>query len=868
MIPVSLDRAPDFAAQLESFAARTALIADDGRRLTYAELAEAADVFAARLAADARLVLIEGRNEIEAIVAYLGVLRSGRVALLHPQGPDADVSRIAAAFTPDAFYTHTGGGWHLRQTGGSTPCHPDLALLLSTSGTTGATKLVRLSKTALQANARSIAKYLELGPDERPITTLPIYYSYGLSVLNSHLGAGAALLLTSRSVVDDDFWRFADEGKATSLSGVPHTYDLLERGKLLARAPDSLRTLTQAGGRLAPQAVRYPSTEIEKRGGRMFVMYGQTEATARIAYMPPHLLTAHPDCIGIAIPGGTLSLRGDDGAEIAGAGKAGELIYRGPNVMMGYALNRDDLTRGAELTELATGDIAERTSDGLYKIVGRRSRFVKPFGLRIALDEIERALEADGVTAMAAGSDALIAIGIIQPSSGGAFDAAALVVQLAERYRLPQTLFQIMPLAERPLLANGKPDYTSLLKRAEGERSANEAPKASVADIFAAILPGLTITPDSSFVSLGGDSLNYVDLTLALEELLGELPRGWETLTIQQLDLLRPQTSGMRPKTSFVKVDSDIALRCVAISAVVAHHSSVYDNFAGGVAALMVLIGFSWARFQRGHLIAAQPWKMLKRLAGSILLPYFGLLTLLVLAQRHVPLSAWTLTANYDANLRGIVLPLWFISSYTQATLLLAVASLTLPAFRESIRTAPFRAGLFTVALTFVVMFVLEGMGLTYPSRSLDQVLPLIAFGWCLAFADTPRQCWGALAAAVLVTMCDMLGDRSMATPLWTSTTPYWVFQSLWLGVTTVALLWIPRITLPRWAAAAAAAVAAASFTIYLTHMAALWAIGRVLHTDSPGIIAALAVIALGALAHQILNAGLKRVQITKGGKV
>jgi len=146
-------------------------------------------------------------------------------------------------------------------------------------------------------------------------------------------------------------------------------------------------------------------------------------------------------------------------------------------------------------------------------------------------------------------------------------------------------------------------------------------------------------------------------------------------------------------------------------------------------------------------------------------------------------------------------------------------------------------------------------------------VLPLIAFGWCLAFADTPRQRWGALAAAVLVTMCDMLGDRSMETPLWTLTTPYWVFQSLWLGATTVLLLWIPRVTLPRWAAAAAAAVAAASFTIYLTHMAVLWAIGRALHTDSPGIIAALAVIALGAVAHQILNAGLKRVQTRMGGK-
>ncbi len=833
------------------------MIADDGRRLTYADLAHAADAFAARLSPDARLVLIEGCNEIEAVAAYLGVLRSGRVALLHPQGPDAQASRIARAFAPDATYTRIAGAWVLEQSGASTPCHPDLALLLSTSGTTGATKLVRLSRAAVDANARSIAEYLELNPAERPITSLPIYYSYGLSVLNSHLEAGAAILLTSRSVVDDEFWRFAAAHDATSLAGVPHTFELLERGDLLARAPQSLRTLTQAGGRLPPQAIAYPQAEMEKRGGRMFVMYGQTEATARIAYLPPHLLSANADCIGVAIPGGTLSLRGDDGAEVTQPGQSGELIYRGANVMMGYALGRDDLQRGQEISQLATGDIAERTGSGLFRIVGRRSRFVKPFGLRVALDEIERTLEAGGRSAMAAGTDSLIAIGVLERPGAAAPDTESIAAELADRYRLPQTLFHVMTLKERPRLPNGKPDLARVLARAERERAEEKdaKPQRSVADVFATIMPnGAVITPDCSFVSLGGDSMNYVELSLALEELIGELPKGWERLSIAKLDLLRPSAAAPRPKSGFVKLDSDIVVRCAAISAVVGHHASTTDLLAGGVAGLIMLVGFSWARFQREQLASGKPWTMLKRLGLMILVPYFVLLALFSVMHDTAPLSAWTLTANYDPELRGFLQPLWFISVYVQATLLLAVASLTLPAFRRDIVAEPLRLGLTVLGLSAASMLALQVLGYTYPSRSVDQILPLMALGWCLAFADTPRRQLAVLAAALLVTMCNILGDRSMETPLWRLPIPFWVFQTAWLGSTALLLTFAPRIALPRPAATVVVAIASASLTIYLTHTAILWSAANIMGVEAAGMLAAVGAIAAGVVGHQTFS--------------
>ncbi len=854
---------PNFAASLERFAEHWALIADDGRRLTYADLAREADAFAARLAPDARLVLIEGCNDIEAIAAYLGVLRSGRVALLHPQGPDAQSSRISRTFAPDATYTRIAGAWVLEQSGGSTPHHADLGLLLSTSGTTGATKLVRLSRAAVDANARSIVEYLQLNSAERPIASLPIYYSYGLSVLNSHLEAGATILLTGRSVVDDEFWRFAALENATSLAGVPHTYELLERGDLLARAPQSLRTLTQAGGRLPPEAIAYPQAEMKKRGGRMFVMYGQTEATARIAYVPPHLLSANADCIGVAIPGGALSLRGDDGKDVIQPGCSGELIYRGANIMMGYALGRDDLQRGQELCELATGDIAERTASGLFRIVGRRSRFVKPFGLRVALDEIERALEADGRSAMAAGTDSLIAIAVLQEPGAAAPDAGAIAADLADRYKLPQALFHVMTFAERPLLSNGKPDLARVLAQAECERAHKQdaQPQRSVADIFAAIVQGgAAINPDSSFVSLGGDSMNYVELSLALEEMLGELPKGWERLSIAQLELLRPQGAAARPKSAFLKLDSSIFIRCAAISAVVGHHASTTDILAGGVAALIMLVGFSWARFQRAQLAAAQPWTMLKRLGLMILLPYFGILTLFSIAHEPARLSTWTLTSNYDPELRGFLQPLWFISAYVQATLLLALASVTLPGFRRDIIAAPMRLGLTVLGLSVAAMLTLQVTGQTYPSRSIDQVLPLMALGWCVAFADTPRRQFLALAAALLVTMCNILGDRSMETPLWRLSIPFWNLQTAWLGATALLLIFAPRILFPRPAAAAIAAIASASLTIYLTHTAILWSVTKIFNLKAAGMLAAAGAIVAGVIVHQILTYALTRI--------
>lgn len=431
-----------YADRLEEFGERIAVVTEAGERISYAELARRADAFAAQLGGRRRLLCVEAANVIEPLVALLAGLRAGSpVLLLASDGPN---DTVLERYRPDARFHRDGAEWRLDLSDPpSGPLHPDLALLLATSGSTGAAKLVRLSHSAIDANAASIIEYLQIGQDDAAITSLPFHYSYGLSVVASHLACGARLLLTDRSVMEPEFWLFAEREGVTSIAGVPYNYQLFESIGLRGNAPSTLRTMTQAGGRLPPETGALYGKWMRERGGRFFTMYGQTEATARMAYLPPERQLQSPGAIGVPIPGGAFRLRDEDGADVTDAGGPGELIYSGPNVMMGYAERPEDLARGPELTELPTGDLAERREDGLYYIVGRKSRFSKLFGLRISLNEIEDRLRGRNLQTDVAGDDSLIVI-------CGAHLPPDLALELSDEYGLPPECFQVLDVSETP----------------------------------------------------------------------------------------------------------------------------------------------------------------------------------------------------------------------------------------------------------------------------------------------------------------------------------------------------------------------------------------------------------------------------------
>lgn len=268
--------------------------------------------------------------------------------------------------------------------------NPELALLLTTSGSTGSFKLVRQSYNNISSNMNSISKYLNLKDTERAITTLPMHYTYGLSVINSHLAVGASVVLTDKTLMQKDFWTKLKNYKVTSMSGVPYTYEMLDKLRFFRMDLPDLRTITQAGGKLPLSLHEKFAKYALENNKRFIVMYGQTEATARMSYLPYTKSLEKIGSIGIAIPGGNFFIVNSSGTKINEPDKIGELVYEGPNVTLGYAECGKDLNKGDERNGiLVTGDMAKFDNDGVYYIVGRKKRFLKIFGSRVNLDEME-----------------------------------------------------------------------------------------------------------------------------------------------------------------------------------------------------------------------------------------------------------------------------------------------------------------------------------------------------------------------------------------------------------------------------------------------------------------------------------------------
>ena len=443
----------------------TALVTDDGTAWSYAALQKQVDLVKAALDAPAKsLVFVLSDHSLASIAGYLACLQAGHAVLL--LGHDMDPSLLGPLveiYRPDFIWSpqeidvglHEDGGFAMgrhrmfraRDMGGHAPLYPDLALMLTTSGSTGNPKVVRLSYANLQANACSIAEYLGLNAGERPVTSLPMYYSYGLSVVNSHLLAGATLLQTSRRLRTPEFWEFARTHGATSIAGVPYVYQILHEMGFDGRELPSLRTMTQAGGHLDVALQEHFMRLARKKGIRYFTMYGQTEATARMSYVPPDRGAEGMGSIGVPIPGGRFEI------------VEGELVYSGPNVMLGYAENREDLAKGDELNgRLFTGDIARLGENGFCYLVGRKKRFVKIMGLRINLDDVERQLTAHvGRKCVVIGTDSNLEVVTL---SHGLEEE--IIEFIRSTYRISSKLCSVKVVAEIPVMSTGKVDYEAL----------------------------------------------------------------------------------------------------------------------------------------------------------------------------------------------------------------------------------------------------------------------------------------------------------------------------------------------------------------------------------------------------------------------
>lgn len=338
--------------------------------------------------------------------------------------------------------------------------YSDLCLLLTTSGSTGSPKFVRQSYENVEHNAKSIVQYLELNDTERPITTLPMNYTYGLSIINSHFMVGATVLVTDKGLMQKEFWNFFKEQNATSFGGVPYTYEMLDRLRFFRMELPNLRYMTQAGGKLTPELHKKFAEYAKDQGKKFIVMYGQCEATARMGYLPAEKSLERCGAMGIAIPGGTFHLIDIDGNKITKPYTTGELVYEGKNVTLGYAECIDDLSKGDEWNGiLHTGDMAQFDEDGYYYIVGRKKRFLKIYGNRVNLDEIDRLVKSqfDNIDFASAGIDDHMYLFITKAELAG--DVKEFVV---DKTKLNPVAFRTIVLDAIPKNDAGKVLYKEL----------------------------------------------------------------------------------------------------------------------------------------------------------------------------------------------------------------------------------------------------------------------------------------------------------------------------------------------------------------------------------------------------------------------
>lgn len=764
-------------------------------QVSYRDLAQRVSDAAGLLGGTRRLVLLETRNDLPTLVHYLAALAGGHVVL--PAPADRDHRDLVTAYDPDVIVD--GGGPRVRRVGSAHHVHRDLALLLSTSGSTGSPKLVRLSRRNLTSNADAIAEYLDIRETDRAATTLPMSYCYGLSVIHSHLLRGAALILTEHSVVDDAFWALFRRHRGTTLAGVPYTFDLLDRIGFDTMDLPHLRYLTQAGGRMAPERVRRYAELGAARGWRLFVMYGATEATARMAYLPPELAADHPGCIGRPIPGGTFTIEPLDGWPAGDA--AGELVYRGANVMMGYAHEAADLARGHEVDALRTGDIARRRPDGLYEVIGRSSRFVKMYGLRIDLQRVEAALRERGVHALCTDLDDQLVV-----AATGSHQPTQLGLLAADSAGIPSSAVRAVVLAELPMLSTGKPDYPAVRAAAALDHPTPDDPApddptpapTDLAALFAEVLhlDRDAIDPDASFVDLGGNSLTYVAMSVRLERALGRLPADWQRLPLRELS----RSAGPRRRWT-ATLETSVALRAVAIVLIVGSHAELFKLW-GGAHVLLGIAGYNFGRFCLTPAPRGQRVRHLRTTIAWIAVPSVAWVAVALVLTDDYHFSNLLLANKFlgpsDSMTAG---RLWFVE--VLVWILVALAALCwLPAADRAERRWPF---------TFAAAFLAGGLALRYDVFGLgtgrDAWFTMLAFwffaaGWAAAKATTTWQRL-AVTVAVAVGLSGYFTDSHRETLVLAG---------------FVLLIWLPAIRCPAGLTVVAGVVAEASLYTYLTH--------------------------------------------------
>jgi len=460
---------------LEKFSSNTCVIDDDLIEYNYKDLLLNVKKLSKHLTNRSVGFLI-CKNNYEFVISYVSLIRSKAVfflinketaekkflSLIYKYKPDFIISPIEKIINKQGFEKiyQIKNKYNLFKSKNKNKkkIHKDLALLLSTSGSTGTPKYVKLSYLNLYDNAKKIAKYLNIKSTDRPITTMEPSYSYAMSILNSHLISGASIIVTEKSLVEKNFWGIFKQKKATTFGGVPFIYDILKKLKFDQFKLPYLRYITQAGGNLNNSSTKDFIEICKNKKIKLIIMYGQTEASPRMSFLDWKFIDKKIGSIGKPITGGNFLLCDENNQIFNENDKEGELVYEGKNVMLGYAENLSDLeTKDDNKSMLFTGDLAKKDKDGFYYITGRKSRFIKIFGKRVSLDEVQNEINLLGVECACVGGDDHLKI-----YTSSSYSKDKLSKYIKENFKINKLNLSIFRVTKIPRSENGKILYPNL----------------------------------------------------------------------------------------------------------------------------------------------------------------------------------------------------------------------------------------------------------------------------------------------------------------------------------------------------------------------------------------------------------------------
>ncbi len=407
----------------------TAIQYEDGRAVSYAELKELSDRAAEGIAPHTVRILL-GKNDIETMVRLVGYVNHGIVPLLLPESIDKGLLHsLESAYE-------------------GVPAHPDLALLLSTSGSTGSPKLVRITAQNIASNSRICVDAMPITPDVRMMMVLPAIYAFGLSTAFTCLSAGATLIMSERSVMDRDLPRLMVATKATHFAGVPYMYEMLDRLRFFTNEMPDLRYLLVSGGAMAPVLRRKYAEWGRAKGVTVREGYGQTETAGFMSFISTDSEMEKIGSIGRVVDGCRFRIEDE------------ELVYEGPNTAMGYALSAADLLKDDEWRGVRhTGDLARIDGDGYVFITGRASRFLKVYGCRVSLEDVERLVKDafEGIDCAATGADNHLKVFVTDAGK-----VQAVQQLLVSKMHFNAGAFAVKAINALPRSAAGKVQYALL----------------------------------------------------------------------------------------------------------------------------------------------------------------------------------------------------------------------------------------------------------------------------------------------------------------------------------------------------------------------------------------------------------------------